>query len=89
MLQECIISFMYVWETVRGLKPVLAVKGPKERKCIVYVIVVNVLAVLLGISFCAIEFTGHFDIQTAYKPLVYGIKLKMEIYVINSLLSII
>jgi hypothetical protein len=87
-LQECIISFVYVWETVQGLKPVLAVKGPEARKYMAYGIVVNVLAVLLDISLCAMELTGHFDIQTTYKPLVYGIKLKMEIYVINSLLGI-
>ena len=88
ILQECIISFVYVWETVQGLKPVLAVKGPEARKYMAYGIVVNVLAVLLDISLCAMELTGHFDIQTTYKPLVYGIKLKMEIYVINSLLGI-
>ena len=63
-LQESIISSMFVWETVRGLKPVLAFKGPEERKRMACVIVVNVLTVLLDISLCIVEFTGHLDVQT-------------------------
>ena len=88
-LQEFIIASMYIWETIHALKPVLAIKGPEESKVITYVIIVNVLAVLLDISLCSTEFTGHFDIQTTYKPVVYSIKLKMEFHVLNWLLAII
>ncbi|KAN0067806.1 hypothetical protein V8E54_014053 [Elaphomyces granulatus] len=88
-LQECIISSMYIYETIHAIKPLLAVRGPEERKVIHYVIIVNVLAVLLDISLCTTEFTGHFDIQTTYKPVVYSIKLKMEFHVLNWLLAII
>ncbi|EKG13710.1 integral membrane protein [Macrophomina phaseolina MS6] len=88
-IQESIISALYIWETIHVLRPVLTIKGPRERTVIWHLVFVNGLVVLLDVSLVATEYTNHFDIQTTYKPVVYSIKLKMEFIVLNRLLSII
>ncbi|KAH8588444.1 hypothetical protein B0O99DRAFT_655954 [Bisporella sp. PMI_857] len=87
-IQEFIISGLYIWETIHALKPVLAIKGPNERKVIRHLILINVLIVLLDISLLITEYTDNFHIQTTYKTAVYSIKLKMEFTVLNQLLYV-
>lgn len=88
-LQETIISALYIWETITGLRPVLLLKGPRGQRVILNLILVNAIAILLDASLLALEYSDHFDIQTSYKPLVYSIKLKMEFTVLNSLVAVI
>ena len=52
-----------------------------------HLMAVNIFIVLLDISILALEFTEHYDIQTAWKPLVYSIKLKVEFSVLNRLVE--
>ncbi|KAJ5613734.1 hypothetical protein N7528_007388 [Penicillium herquei] len=88
-VQETLISALYIWETVTGLRPVLALKGPRGQRVIFNIILVNAIAILLDASLLALEYTDHFDIQTSFKPLVYSLKLKMEFTVLNSLVAVI
>lgn len=88
-IQETIISALYVWETTTSLRPVLALKGPRGRRVVMNVVVVNVIAVLLDASLLTTEYTNHFDVQTTYKPVVYSIKLLLEFTVLNNLLAVI
>ncbi|KAJ5657687.1 uncharacterized protein N7484_001336 [Penicillium longicatenatum] len=88
-IQETIISALYIWETVTGLRPILLLKGLQGRRVILNLVLVNSIAILLDASLLALEYSDHFDIQTSYKPLVYSIKLKMEFTVLNSLVAVI
>lgn len=88
-LQETIISALYIWEAITGLRPLLAMKGPSGQRVITNVVVVNVLAVLLDVTLLATEYSGYFTIQTTLKPVVYSIKLKMEFTVLNSLIAVV
>jgi hypothetical protein len=88
-VQETIISALYVWETTTSLRPVLALKGPRGKRVVMNVVVVNVIAVLLDASLLTTEYTNHFDVQTTYKPVVYSIKLLLEFTVLNNLLAVI
>jgi hypothetical protein len=87
--QEIIISGLYIWETMTGLRPVLTMKGQAGRRVIINLIIVNTIAVLLDASLLATEYTNNFDVQTTYKTVVYSVKLKMEFTVLNSLLTVI
>jgi hypothetical protein len=87
--QECIISGIYIWEASRTLNPILEFKGPRERKVIRHLIIVNILVVAMDASLLVTEFTNNFEIQTTYKTVVYSIKLKLEFYVLNQLLIVI
>lgn len=88
-IQESIISGVYIWEASRTLRPILEFRGPKEKKVIQHLILVNVLVVAMDASLLVTEFTNNFEIQTTYKTVVYSIKLKLEFYVLNQLLFII
>ncbi|KAG9249738.1 uncharacterized protein F5Z01DRAFT_696896 [Emericellopsis atlantica] len=88
-VQECIISGFYILETIRTLKPILAIRLPKERKMTRYLILVNILVIILDISLLFTQYAGYFQIQTTYKPVVYSIKLKMEFVLLNRLLRVL
>lgn len=88
-VQEFIISGIYIWEACRTLNPILKIKGPRERKVIRNLILVNLFVVAMDASLLVTEFSNNFDIQTTYKTVVYSIKLKLEFYVLNQLLFII
>jgi len=87
--QEIIISGLYIWETMTGLRPVLIMKGRAGHRVIINLIIVNTIAVLLDASLLVTEYTDNFDVQTTYKTVVYSVKLKMEFTVLNSLLTVI
>ena len=87
-IQESIIASIYIWEASRTLKPILEFRGPKERKIIQHLILINLLVVAMDASLIVTEFTNNFEIQTTYKTVVYSIKLKLEFYVLNQLLLI-
>ncbi|PVH91317.1 hypothetical protein DM02DRAFT_664126 [Periconia macrospinosa] len=84
-IQESIISGFYIREAMRGLNWVFAIKGPKEKRIIRHLIIVNVLVIFLDASLLATQYTNNFQIQTTYKPVVYSVKLKMEFVILNRL----
>lgn len=87
-VQELIISGLYVWETTNRLRLEKSIGNSRTRKIMNHLIWVNVLVVLLDITILALEFTNLFEIQTAWKPLVYSIKLKLEFSILNQLVSL-
>lgn len=88
-VQECIISGLYVWETIRLLQVTKDIRGERgARRVMNHLIFVNVVVILLDISVLALEFSDYYDLQTGYKPLVYSIKLKMELSILNQLVQL-
>ncbi|KAF2013901.1 hypothetical protein BU24DRAFT_249370 [Aaosphaeria arxii CBS 175.79] len=87
-VQEWIIASLYIWGAKRTLEPILKFKGPREKKIIQHLIIVNLLVIAMDGTLLVTEFTNNFDIQTTYKTVVYSIKLKLEFYVLNQLLFI-
>jgi hypothetical protein len=88
--QETIISIIYIYNTVlllgqgssnKGLNPV--------QKLLRHLILINVLVLIFDITLLAVQFSGHYEIQTTYKTAVYSIKLKIEFSVLNRLVSIV
>ncbi|PHH75462.1 hypothetical protein CDD82_4438 [Ophiocordyceps australis] len=86
-VQELIISGLYILETAKLIKFQRDVVGSATRRVMGHLLLVNVLVVLLDISVLALEFTEHYNMQTAWKPLVYSLKLKVEFTVLNKLVE--
>ncbi|PFH59239.1 hypothetical protein XA68_12638 [Ophiocordyceps unilateralis] len=88
-VQELIISGFYIVETSKTLKLQRRVGlAPLDaRRGMAHLILANILIVLLDVSVLVLEFSGNYDIQTAWKPLVYSIKLKVEFSVLNRLVE--
>ncbi|ETS73117.1 hypothetical protein PFICI_15062 [Pestalotiopsis fici W106-1] len=88
-IQECIISGLYVWETVKLLRVTRDIRGKRgARRVLGHLIFVNIVVIILDISVLALEFSDYYDLQTGYKPLVYSIKLKMELSILNRLVEL-
>ncbi|KAH7345956.1 hypothetical protein BKA66DRAFT_377810, partial [Pyrenochaeta sp. MPI-SDFR-AT-0127] len=92
-VQETIISAIYIYHTIHLLGQTDKLRdkhGNKNdekplRKLLTHLILVNVVVVALDITLVAVQFSGHYEIQTTYKTAVYSVKLKMEFSVLNRL----
>lgn len=87
-IQELIISGLYVWETTRRLKLEKSIGNTRTRVVLNHLVYVNILVILLDVTILALEFANLFDIQTAWKPLVYSVKLKLEFSILNRLVAL-
>lgn len=87
--QETIISLIYIYETIQLLRQGSGRrKGPVE-KLLRHLIFVNIVVLILDITLLAIQFSGHYEIQTTYKTAVYSVKLKIEFSVLNRLVNLV
>jgi hypothetical protein len=53
-----------------------------------HLIYVNAIIVFLDLRILALEYSGLYDIQTAYRGLVYSVKLKLEFSILNRLVDL-
>ncbi|KAI8947377.1 hypothetical protein F4801DRAFT_511297 [Xylaria longipes] len=88
-LQECVLSGLYMYTSRKTLKPLGILRGLKVRKVLRELIWLFVLVAALDVSLIIIQFLDLYYIQTTYKPVVYSIKLKVEIFVLNNLITLV
>ncbi|KAF3040414.1 hypothetical protein E8E11_003556 [Didymella keratinophila] len=88
VVQELVISGLYVYETVNLLKLESTIGNNGTRKVLYHLLYVNVLVMLLDFSIVGLEFANLYEIQTAWKPLVYSVKLKLEFSILNRLVEL-
>lgn len=86
--QELIISSLYVFETANLLKLENTIGNKRTRNVLHHLILVNVVVMLLDFSILGLEFADLYEIQTAWKPLVYSVKLKLEFSILNRLVDL-
>ncbi|KAJ4175691.1 hypothetical protein NW767_015699, partial [Fusarium falciforme] len=88
-IQETVISGLYIWETLKLLRTERDLRGRTgPRRVMNHLIYVNIVVILLDITVVALEFANLYDVQTAYKPLVYSIKLKIEFSILGRLVEL-
>jgi hypothetical protein len=87
-LQEVVISTLYIIYTAKYFGQDRRVLGKMTGKIRLHLILVNALVIALDITILGLEYAGHYDIQTAYKGMVYSIKLKLEFSILNYLTDI-
>lgn len=88
-LQETIISAIYIYETLAIARTRKRCGiGGDTRRLTRHLIVVNIIVVLLDVTILALEYASLYDLQTAYKALVYSVKLKMEFSILNRLVEL-
>lgn len=90
-LQELILSGLYISETIRMMRMdrYTGVNGGGSRKLMKHLVLVNVIIIALDITILGLEYAGYYQLQTAYKGLVYSVKLKMEFSVLNRLVEMV
>ncbi|CAF3524572.1 hypothetical protein FGSG_07818 [Fusarium graminearum PH-1] len=88
-VQETIISGLYIWESMKLLKSEKDIReGAGPKRVMNHLIYVNIIVIFLDISVVALEFANYYVVQTAYKPLVYSIKLKVEFSILDKLVEL-
>ncbi|KAH7142652.1 hypothetical protein B0J13DRAFT_526107 [Dactylonectria estremocensis] len=86
-LQEVIISTIYIKTCFSFFDTQVALHGNSVRRMCKHLLVVNVIIIFLDIPILVLEYTDLYDFQTAYKALVYSVKLKLEFNILNRLVE--
>jgi hypothetical protein len=86
-LQELIISAIYIKACFSFFDTEHRLYGDAVRKMRRHLLMVNVVVILLDIPILILEYTGMYNLQTAYKAFVYSVKLKMEFRILNRLIE--
>lgn len=84
-IQEFAISGVYVWATVKILRPV---STGRTRKILLQLIWINCIIVSMDLILLGMEYTNQYVIEATLKAMVYSIKLKLEFAVLNQLMSL-
>ncbi|KAH6605031.1 hypothetical protein Trco_006738 [Trichoderma cornu-damae] len=87
-LQELVVSALYIHETSKILRSYRGLVSGANRTTMVHLMLINLVIIALDISILILQYTNHYDLQTAWKPFVYSIKLKMEFSVLNRLVEL-
>ncbi|KAH6859156.1 hypothetical protein BKA58DRAFT_166680 [Alternaria rosae] len=88
-VQEMAISVIYIYRTVKMLDGDCGRRRGSLRKLFIHLIIVNVAVLAFDITLIAVQFSGHYEIQTTYKTAIYSIKLKIEFSVLNRLVNLL
>ncbi|KAF4973493.1 hypothetical protein FSARC_227 [Fusarium sarcochroum] len=82
-IQEFTLSGLYIWRAADFQRT----SFHRQKHFLWRLICTNIIIVLLDVALLVVEFRNLDDVQRGFKPLVYSIKLKLEIAVLNELVS--
>ena len=86
-IQDFVICGIYIYEAVCTFKSIIAVRGREGRNAIIHLLCINAIVVILNVLLLLTEYKLHY-IQVSFKTVVYSIKLKLEVSVLNRLQSL-
>ena len=84
-IQEFIISGVYVYSTIRLLRPVY---HGRTRKVMMQLIWINLIIIGMDAVLLVMEYGKFYQIEATLKAMVYSIKLKLEFAVLNQLMTL-
>ncbi|KAI3400888.1 hypothetical protein diail_1579 [Diaporthe ilicicola] len=96
-VQETSLSILYIWQTRKFLRDTTLLQNlmhssssqaaVDKRPLLYQLIYTNLLVIVLDIALLGIQYANQFYLQGAFKPCVYGIKLKVEFVILNRLIK--
>ncbi|KAI1300627.1 integral membrane protein [Xylaria venustula] len=101
-VQETALSILYMWQTrkhLRDISPLLQqslssidsatarAKTSKTKTMLQHLFWINVLIISLDIALLGVQYASLFYLQGAFKPAIYGVKLKLEFVILNRLVK--
>lgn len=102
VVQESALGILYIFQTrnyLRERAPILERswatpstiewKRSKQKNMLSQLIYTNLLIIALDITLIGIQCANLFYLQAAFKPCVYGIKLKVEFVILNRLIKLV
>ena len=86
-LQEIFISALYIYHAFQMLSPALTLRAQSKKTAMRHLVYVNCALIVLDVAVVGLQYAGLYEVQTSLKPAVYGVKLKLEFWVLNHLRS--
>ena len=86
-VQELVLSLLYIKSCFSFFDIHDSLYGDAVLKMRRHLVAVNVFVILLDVPILCLEYTNDYDMQTAYKALVYSVKLKLEFRILNKLVE--
>jgi hypothetical protein len=86
MLQECLISAIYLYETTKLLR---IMKRNTTRRTISELFAINVFIIALDIGLLVVEYLNLLVYEQTFKGAIYSIKLKLEFAILGKLVKIV
>lgn len=86
MLQEFIISGIYLYETTKLLK---IMKKSNTRRTVLELFAINVFIIALDVGLLVIEYLDLIVYEQTFKGVIYSIKLKLEFAILGKLVKIV
>ncbi|KAI3093176.1 hypothetical protein CBS147333_10123 [Penicillium roqueforti] len=86
-IQDFVICGIYIYEAVGTLKSIIAVRGRDGRNAIIHLLCINTIVVILNVLLLLTEYKLHY-VQVSFKTVVYSVKLKLEVSVLNRFQSL-
>ena len=87
-IQECIISGLYISETIKTIKLQRDIRSNRSsRRLLKHLVFINILIIAFDITILGLEYASYYDVQTSYKAMVYAAKLKLEFSILNKLVE--
>lgn len=84
-IQEFIISGVYVYSTIKLLRPVY---HGRTRRVMMHLIWINLIIIAMDVALLTMEYSSQYEIEATLKAMVYSIKLKLEFAVLNQLMTL-
>ncbi|MCJ1319122.1 hypothetical protein MMC15_004455 [Xylographa vitiligo] len=84
-IQEFIISGIYVYSTIKLLRPVY---HGRTRRVMMQLIWINLTIIAMDVVLLTFEYNWDYEIEATLKAMVYSIKLKLEFAVLNQLMTL-
>ncbi|KAL8766837.1 MAG: hypothetical protein Q9209_006495 [Squamulea sp. 1 TL-2023] len=84
-IQEFIISGVYVYSTIKLLRPVY---HGRTRKVMMQLIWINSIIIAMDVVLLGMEYSYYYEIEATMKAMIYSIKLKLEFAVLNQLMTL-
>ncbi|MCJ1348793.1 hypothetical protein MMC31_007026 [Peltigera leucophlebia] len=84
-IQEFIISGVYVYSTIKLLRPVY---HGRTRRVMMQLIWINLIIIAMDVALLTMEYSSQYEIEATLKAMVYSIKLKLEFGVLNQLMTL-
>ena len=84
-VQELIISGIYIWATLRFLRPFYKLQ---IRSVMIQLFWINVAIIVMDIAMLSVQYIGLYSMEVAMKGAIYSVKLKIEFAVLNQLMRI-
>ncbi|KAL4772279.1 hypothetical protein BDW60DRAFT_216651 [Aspergillus nidulans var. acristatus] len=88
-VREFIVCAIYTVQAYRNLHPIAQAKGRAGKRVLVYLMAVQVAAIVLDTGFLVQIYMDLALAANGYCALLYSIKLKMEFGVLNSLVTLL